>query len=249
VKRVDEFAAALALLTRLPATRLIDGRPWPDAAATVWAYPLVGALIGAAGGAIFRLAAIAGMPAGLAAVLSIAALLLLTGGYHDDGLADTVDAYGGGATVAQKLEIMRDSRIGAYGTMALIVAFALRGVALASLAPAPGAAALIAACGLGRGAIIVVLLRLQPARADGIAATLRQTPAAVVIAGLILAAAAAGLLPLRMALLCVAGAVAAGLASAALARRQVGGYTGDILGATEVVAECVILCIVASVHT
>jgi len=250
VRRWAEFVAALTLLTRLPAARLVGRGPWPGEAASVWAYPVVGALVGGVGGGTLWLAERGGLPAPLAAVLAIAATLLLTGGLHEDGLADAADGFGGGATVARKLEIMRDSRIGSYGALALIVALAIRGTALASLPPARGVAALIAAGGLGRGAVVIVLLLLRPARADGIAAaSLRRVRPAVLLAGLVAAIASTGVLPVGLALSCLVGATAAAFAVAGLAWRQVGGSTGDIFGAAEVTAECVVLCIAAGVGT
>ncbi len=248
-----ELAAALALLTRLPVGWLpvgwqLAGRPWPDPSASVWAYPVVGALVGLLGGAAILLARHVGLPPGLAALLGLAAMLLLTGALHEDGLADTADGLGGGGTVARKLEIMRDSRIGSYGALALILALALRAAALAAIPPGSLIPGLVAAGGLGRGAIVALLLLLRPARADGPAAALRHLPPGRAIAGLLLAAAASLLLPFRTALLCTMCAALAAAAVAALAKRQVGGYTGDILGAAEVVTECVVLCaVVASI--
>ena len=246
MRRWAEFVAALTLLTRLPVARLAGRTPWPGEAASVWAYPVVGALVGGIGGGTLWLAERCGLPAPVGSVLAIAAMLLLTGGLHEDGVADAADGFGGGATVARKLEIMRDSRIGSYGALALMVALAVRGTALASLPPARGMAALIAAGGLGRGAIVVMLLLLRPVRSDGVtAAALRQVRPVVLLVGLVTAITATAALPLRTALCCVVGAVLAAFAVAGLARRQVGGSTGDILGAGEVIAECVVLCIVA----
>ena len=98
-------------------------------------------------------------------------MTLATGGLHEDGLADTADGFGGGRTPGRRLEIMRDSRIGSYGAMALLSAFAVRGVAIAAIAePARVAAALVASGALGRGAILLVLRLAPPARADGLSA-------------------------------------------------------------------------------
>ncbi len=247
MRRLDELIAALTLLTRLPVSGLVGSREWPDAASSVWAYPIVGALVGGVGGIVLWIAERSGLSSAIAAILALAAMLLLTGGLHEDGLADTADAFGGGSTAARKLEIMRDSRIGSYGALALIVALGLRGAALASLPPEVGMAALIAAGSLGRGAILVVLMSLSPARADSSAAPLRQVRFHVAGIGLLLAVAVSRLLSFHAALTCIFGAAVAGLSMAAFARRQVGGYTGDVLGAVAVFAECVALVIVAGV--
>ena len=125
---------------------------------------------------------------------------------------------------------------------------ALRGVALTGLAPARGFTALVAAGALGRGAIIFLLLLLRPARADGAAAvccarsgSARQPPDCN-----LRRRRGSFVLPPPLALACVAGAALTGLAAVALARRQIGGYTGDVLGATEIAAEIVVMCIVAA---
>ena len=97
-------------------------------------FPLVGAILGAvAAGALFAAAAL-GLPPPLSAPLAITALIALTGALHEDGLADCADGFGGGATSARKLEIMKDSRIGAFGALALAIALYLRIVALALIA-------------------------------------------------------------------------------------------------------------------
>ena len=243
--RAAELAAAFTLLTRLPMpTRL--GAP-PEMARCVWAYPLVGAVVGAMTGAAYAVAAYLGIPPTLAACWAIAASLAITGALHEDGLADTADGFGGGRTRERKLEIMRDSRIGTYGALALMLALGIRVTALTALAdPWVVAPALIAAGALGRGAIVGLLAILNPARPDGLAAQLGQVPAGQVRTGLLLAAAAAFVLPLGLAGLSVWVAGMTCIAVAMVARLQVGGYTGDVLGAGAVVTECVVLTIVAA---
>lgn len=241
MRTLAEFAAALTLLTRLPAARLAAGS-WPAMADCVWAYPVVGALVGAVGGAVF---AFAPLPPAPAAVLALAAMVLLTGALHEDGAADTADGFGGGATAEDKRAIMRDSRIGSYGALTLIAAFGFRAAALAGLSHGVGAAALVAAGGLGRGAILIVLALLPPA-ADGSASPLGTRRPGALAAGLLLAAATALPLPGRPAWLAIAAALAAGLAIAWLARRQIGCYTGDVLGAASVAADCAVLAAISA---
>ncbi len=231
--RGDELAGAFMLLTRLPVARL--SRQEVPAADCVWAYPVVGAAVGAIGAAVFALARL-GLPPGIAAILAIAATILATGGLHEDGLADTADGFGGGRTTERKLEIMRDSRIGSYGALALMLSLGLRITALATIAePKAAAFALIAAGTLGRGVMLVPLWRLYPARASGLAAPLAgMTPGAACV-GLAVAAAPAILVPTTL-----IAALAAAAIVTWLARRQIGGYTGDVLGATEQFAECAV---------
>ena len=148
------------------------------------------------------------------------------------------DGFGGGRTVERKLAIMRDSRIGSFGALALVFSVLLRAAAL-GLSPHPVRAVLLAAV-LGRGAMLVPLLLLRPARTEGLAAMLGDATAGRSVAGLAITAVAAIWAP-------GAGvaALVAGLAVAALARRQIGGYTGDVLGAAEQAAECAALSLLA----
>lgn len=243
--RLAELAAALGLLTRLPVHR------WPmppDAAGftrAVWAYPLAGAVAGGLGGLGFWAAGALGLPPPLAALWSLALLLLLTGAFHEDGLADTADGFGGGRDRAARLAIMRDSRIGSYGAAALLLALGLRAAALAEIAePARVLVAMAAAGALSRGALLLPLRLLPPARADGLAAGLGRPGATPLLAALVLAAVAALLTPAPAAAVLAAGL--AGLGMTALARRQIGGQTGDVLGATAVVAECAVLSALAA---
>jgi adenosylcobinamide-GDP ribazoletransferase len=230
----DEGVGAFMLLTRLPVARLSRSEVPP--AACVWAYPLVGAVVGGIGAAVFAVAGL-GLPPVTAAILAVAATILASGGLHEDGLADTADGFGGGRTAARKLEIMRDSRIGSFGALALMLSLALRITAVASLArPGPAALALIMAGAFGRGAMLLPLWRLRPARPDGLGAALAMTSPRRLGIGLAITAAFALPAPIVLVAALVAGPV-----MTTLARRHIGGYTGDVLGATEQLAECAVL--------
>jgi len=225
------------LLTRLPVGRCAGPVRWRGEG--VWAYPVVGAVVGLIGGAAFWAAARLGLPPMLAAILAVAAQVVATGSLHEDGLADTADGLGGGADRERALAIMRDSRIGTFGVLALAMALGIRVGALAAL-PGPGAAALalIAAGMLGRGAVVGLLLALPPTRPDGLAASLGPVPLRPAAAGMALAALAAFLPHGGTAL---AGAAIAAAAMGWLAWRRIGGCTGDALGAAEQAAECAAL--------
>jgi adenosylcobinamide-GDP ribazoletransferase len=222
----EELVGAVMVLTRLPIGGL--SRPAIEPSACVWAYPLVGIFIGAVGGAVFSVGSFLTLPPLISAICAV--------GLHEDGLADTADGLGGGRSRERKLDIMRDSRIGSFGALALILSVTLRVAAASTLAqPAPVITALIVAAVAGRGAMILPLLALQPARNDGLAAPLAATSRSRLWIGLLLTTFVALLphgLPAWLA------AAAAGCFVAWLARRQIGGYTGDILGAVEQVAEC-----------
>ena len=231
MSRWAELVAATTLLTRLPVGGLVATHPPP--AECVWAYPLVGLLAGMASAAVLAALLAVGLPQPLAALWVLAVACLLTGGLHEDGLADTADGFGGGRTVERKLAIMRDSRIGSYGGLALALSLLVRATALA-ISAHPVQAAVLAAV-LGRGAMLVPLALLRPARTDGLAAMLGAARGRVAV-GLALAAPAALWSPKA-----AIGALLAAFALSALARRQVGGYTGDVLGAVEQLAECAAL--------
>lgn len=245
---VDDLRDAFQLLTRLPLGWIGEPEQPPDLKRLVWAYPVVGAVVGAIGGLAYWIAAAIGCPPVLAALWSLAVLVLVTGAFHEDGLADMADGFGGGATRERKLEIMRDSRTGSYGVIAVVLALGLRAAAIALIAePGAVAAALVVTGAASRGAIVGLLLLLPPARADGLAAAGGGPYPPAAAAGLVLAGLATIVLAPAGAILVALVAAAAGcLAVAALARRQIGGYSGDVLGATAQVAECLVLTALAA---
>ena len=243
-----DLAAALTLLTRLPAGWLFP----PDAdyapSRAVWAYPVVGVLVGMIGAVVYAACHWLGLPPSLSALWTLVGLLLATGALHEDGLADTADGFGGGRTLARKLEIMRDSRIGSYGAIALILSIALRTSALALLAdPHRVAGTLIAACVLGRCAMLLPLRLLPQARTDGMGASVARGPIwAVLLAWVLAVMAVFALLPAPRAAIALAATVLAGCGLALLARRQIGGTTGDVLGACAAGVECLVLTLCAA---
>lgn len=241
-----DLASAFTLLTRLPTGWLAAGARADRLADAVWAFPVVGAVVGAIGGAVFWVCARLGMPPAVAAVWTLASMLLVTGALHEDGLADFADGLGGGRTRERKLEIMRDSRIGTFGGLALMLSLAARGTALATLAqPSRVAVALIVAAALGRGAIGVLLLTSAPARPDGLAAELRASRfGRTALAPGIAVTVTFALLPFGAAFGATVAALMSALAIAWIAHRQLGGYTGDVLGAAVVVTECAVLSLI-----
>lgn len=238
-----DLAVAIGFFTRLPVGMLMPREPRVDLAQAVWAFPLAGALAGSSGAAAYATAAWIGLPPVLSACWSLAAMLLLTGALHEDGLADMADGFGGGRDIRRKLEIMRDSRIGSYGALALLLSSLVRIVAMAEMAaPARVCAALVASGALSRAAIVLLLLLLPPARRDGMASALHPIPRLSAIMAISLALVLAALL-LHGWMIVAASACALiiPLFLARLARRQIGGHTGDVLGACAVLTECVAL--------
>jgi len=238
---------ALALLTRLP-VRLPEAA-FARGAAAAWAWPLAGLVVAGIAGAGGALALWAGLPPLFVAALVLALQALVTGALHEDGLADCADGVWGGTTPARRLEIMKDSRIGAYGTLALILTVLARAALLASLAalgPAPFLAALVAAACLSRAAMAGVMAALPHARPGGLAAAQGRPGAPTVLLGL---AVALGLATAGLGAVSLAAAIAAmtaALGAAALARARLGGQTGDVLGASQQMAEIAVLMVLAA---
>jgi adenosylcobinamide-GDP ribazoletransferase len=205
-----------------------------DVAHASWAFPLAGALVGSAGALAYTIASGIQLPSALAAALALSATLLVTGCLHEDGLADTVDGLGGGRDRARKLEIMRDSRLGTYGACALIMSLLLRWTAVAS--------ALIAAHVAARAALPAFMRFVPPARFDGLSAQAGQPPlqsaAVAVLLGILVLPAALGLAATIISLVLATCAV---FFVARLSVRQIGGQTGDVLGALEQIIEIIIL--------
>jgi adenosylcobinamide-GDP ribazoletransferase len=245
-ERADEFKASILFLTRL---RYGPSVPVGGAAIAhaVWAFPLVGILVGLIGAVIYAFAARAGLPPWPAALLAVGATMAATGCLHEDGLADTADGFGGGSIRELKLDIMRDSRIGTYGVCALAMSILLRASALASLGrPGLVAAALIAAHGGARALLPVFMYVVPPARNDGPASAKEPPREAVIVAALL------GVLVLFFCLGLLVGLVALILLLAGagfmawLTLAQIDGQTADVLGAVEQVGEIVVL--LAALH-
>jgi adenosylcobinamide-GDP ribazoletransferase len=235
----DDLFVAARFLTR--ARIAGPHRPVADAAR---AFPLIGLGVGIIGALVYHLAAWLGLSGFLAALAAVTATILATGALHEDGLADTADGLGGGRDRAHALAIMRDSRTGAYGALALVLSVAARTGALASAA-APGWA-LLGAHGFSRALLPSILQRLEPARADGLGATAGKPRTEDVWWSLGLGALFAFIgLGLWGGLVGITLACAAVATLAGVARRRLGGYTGDILGAAQQLAE-ISLLVVAS---
>jgi adenosylcobinamide-GDP ribazoletransferase len=235
------FLVAAAFFTRLPVVPERLG-PW-RLADSAWAFPLVGAGIGLVAALALLLAQMIGLGSWPAALLSVSAGLALTGALHEDGLADTADGFVGGHDHATKLAIMRDSRHGTYGVLAIVVSVLLRVSSIAAIGDILHAGpALIAAHAASRATLPGALWRLPPARSEGVGAAAGRPGAPGIITaatiGAVIALAALG--PLRgLIALCLLGVTV--FAAAGVARRQIGGHTGDVLGALQQIGEIVML--------
>jgi adenosylcobinamide-GDP ribazoletransferase len=227
-------------LTRVP---IHTPRAVPHERVVPW-FPVAGVLIGGVVGGVA-----AGMselvPPLVAAAVAVAVGLLVTGAFHEDGLADVADAFGGGWTVERRLEILKDSRHGTYGVAALATSIVIRVACAASIvSPAALFASFVAAHALGRSAAVVAMRTAPPATESGLgvdaAATMRPVPTGVGLAGgigLVTVVSGWWVLPFM--------AIAAGGTAATvwLAVRKIGGLAGDVLGAVEQVVECLVLVV------
>lgn len=247
---------ALQYFTRLPMPALCSFDPaWLSQ--SVRYFPVAGWVVGAIGAGALWLCAKA-LPLPLAALLALAATVVATGAFHEDGLADTFDALGGHVSRERALEIMRDSRIGTYGAAALGMALLLRWQAVAALPPTTAIAALIcghSAARAGAASLMASLpyVRLEPdAKAKPVAQDLSV--------GNLLATLGAGALPIlvcvvafpRLAMALCAGGLAVALVRAGCARwlrSRLGGYTGDGLGCCEQLGEIAFLLATVAVCT
>ncbi|MBB3590956.1 adenosylcobinamide-GDP ribazoletransferase [Rhizobium sp. BK529] len=251
---VLDTARAVAFLSRIPLPPWLFAGYDGKLGRLVRVFPLAGLVIGALPALVFLFMLVFHADRLMAAFVALAVQTILTGALHEDGLADTADGIGGGKSREQSLIIMKDSRIGSYGAIALILSFALRASALAAVAreapPLAAALAIPAVAALSRGAITWHWQRLPPAKSDGLAAS-AGSPAepamqiALVSAGFataMLVWPALGLQPLVAALL---GAGISTLAFTWFIRRRLGGHTGDTLGATQQICELAAFCALA----
>ncbi|ESX25790.1 cobalamin synthase [Mesorhizobium sp. LSJC264A00] len=264
---LDDVALCLVFFTRLPLPVFdLRGRSLADA---IWAAPVAGLAVAVAGAVVYAAGVQLGLAPGPAAALALAATLLATGCLHEDGLSDVADGFGGGKTRDKKLEIMRDSRIGTYGAAALGLSMLIRWSALSQLATYGAAAlglsmlirwsalsqlanptsvlfALIAAHAASRG-LLGAFMHLAPAaRSDGLSAGAGTVSAQTAVLGAVL-----GAIPLLT--LGLGGAFAALILLAlvfsalrALCLNQIGGHTGDTIGALQQLGEITVL-LVASI--
>ncbi len=241
--RPGDIAEALTLLTRLP----VPAPDHPRGARAAWAWPLAGAGVALLAGLVGWASLGLGLPVALAAGLVLAAQIAATGALHEDGLADSADGLWGGQDRAGRLEIMKDSRIGSYGVLALGLSLGLRWSALTAIFEAGALfAPLIAAALISRAPMAVLMAALPNARGAGLAHGVGRpgqdtaTLAALLAAGLaFLVVGWAVLAPLFWAALAAIGL-------AALAKQKIGGQTGDILGAAQQVCEIAALAALAA---
>lgn len=241
-----DIPAAFTLLTRIPLP-VDHAKTGERAARAAWVYPFVGAVLGLIAGTIALTLAAIGVQTGLAAAIAIGTLMLFTGALHEDGLSDCADGLGGGTTVQRRLDIMKDSRIGAFGAAALGFAILARWSGYEAVIAVDWIWAFIAVGAASRLPMVLVMYGMLLARPGGLAATVGLVTAPVAIIAtlltLILCVASIGLLALPVivvsALIC--------LPLCYLAWRRIEGYTGDILGGCQQIAEIAALATLTTI--
>lgn len=234
------FILCLQFLTRIPVD---SGRHYSEArmAEIPRYFPLVGAIVGAVGAAVFLLAN-AWLSLSSSVLISCAATLALTGAFHEDGLADTFDGIGGGRNKSKALEIMRDSRLGTYGTLALVVALLLKITLLTELPARHIPVALVFGHALSRLSSVLVLIHGRYVRDEGTGKPVaRGLSFKSTLVSLVITAAVTVLAGLSIGSVPVMTAIVTMLAVHALLRvwieRKIDGYTGDTLGSIQQASE------------
>jgi adenosylcobinamide-GDP ribazoletransferase len=240
-------AVAVTFLTRLPVPGSGALQPGALGRSVVW-FPLVGAVVGGAVGGTRLLADLA-LPATASTALALAVGVLLTGGLHEDGLADTADGLGAHTTPERRLEIMRDPRVGTYGALALIASFVLAWSLLSSLDGLDCLLAALTAHSLARWAMPVAAVSFPPARVGGAGGLM--TVGVVQLAGATLLAAGVALASVGPveALASIGAALVVTLALGLCAVRAVGGLTGDVYGAAEKLVELAVFSVLVAFWT
>lgn len=239
--RLRDPLIALSLLTRLP-LRLPESA-FARSAEAAWAYPLVGIFTGVVVAAVGWVFLWLGLPPLVAALLALGASIIVTGAMHEDGLADCADGFWGGWDPDMRLKIMKDSQIGTYGVLALGVTGALRVTALSVILVQPFAFATILAIHVASRSIMPALMTsLEHARTTGLSKSVGTVSAATaVIAGAI---GIAALLLAGIGVWAVVLLAALSLIWRAIAKAKIGGQTGDVLGASQQIAEVTLLLFV-----
>ena len=238
---LKELHCAVMFLTRIPFIGL-----WKNdvsLARSVWAFPLVGLVVGLWGYGVFAVFNFLGFSDILSVMLAVGGQILMTGALHEDGAADFIDGFGAGRDRTRRLEIMADSRIGTYGVLGLILIIMLKISALHELIQIEkGLAAFIAVAALSRANCIIIALINSPARTSGLGVALKDLSLIRAVAGLILAQFITVIVfdPITGGLLAVI-AIVASILMAAWSFQKIGGYTGDIFGACQVFTEIILL--------
>ncbi|SFI90327.1 adenosylcobinamide-GDP ribazoletransferase [Jannaschia pohangensis] len=238
----SDLVSAIMLLTRLP----VRGTPTARAADAAWAWPLVGGGLGVIAGLLGWGVGLLGVTPAVAAAVTLVALIGMTGALHEDGLADVCDGFWGGYTPERRLEIMRDSRVGSYGVIALVLSLLLRWSLIATaLVQGHMLSTVVIAAVVSRAPMAILMRWLPAARADGLSRGSGVPSAAAAQIGILLAALVL-IGPGGHGLLAGVMVTAVLLTLGWLARTKIGGQTGDVLGACQQLCEIAVLVALTS---
>ena len=241
-----DILAALGLLTRLP-VRIDTARATARGARAAWAWPVAGIAVNGVAALAATVALALGLPVGVAALLLVTTQIVVTGAMHEDGLADSLDGLWGGWDRTRRLAIMKDSQIGTYGVLGLVLAVLLRWTLWSALLAVTLWPAALAIGALSRVPMVALSWALPPAREGGLSRSVgRPDGAALALASGLTGAIV--LLSLGWIAFPVVGSVAAvtGLWGV-IARAKIAGQTGDILGASQQLSEVAALACLCSI--
>lgn len=245
----SDIPFAIGILSRLP-IKVNQEAALKRGAAAAWAYPIVGAIVGFLGALTGWSALLLGLPNIVVAAVVLVTLIMTSGAMHEDGLADTFDGFWGGYTVERRLEIMKDSSIGTYGVLALVLSVLLRFSLILYLINVGALWTLVAVGALSRASIAVLMAKMKPARQVGLSHSVGRPRIETALLGVLIAV-FIGFVIIGGTIL--HGVFLAGLAVGALAyvaQNKIGGQTGDVLGASQQLSEIAFLAaIVASTAT
>lgn len=243
-----DVPASIGLLTRLPVR--VDGE-WATqrGAAAAWAYPIVGLIVGCIAVIGMIISTAMGLHAQVTALIGVATLTIITGAMHEDGLADTTDGLWGGWDPAQRLKIMKDSYIGTYGVLAIVLSLVMRWLLLTELVELDAGTTLIGAAMLSRTAMVGVMTWLPNARDNGLSRKVGRPSRRIagIAVGIAIIGAMGFIGDLAVGAIIVVGIVATGCG--AIANAKIGGQTGDILGAVQQITETSVMLYLVSILT
>ena len=236
----------IVFLTRIPAP------PWPKASSykiseCSWGFPIAGVLVALIGGIAFSFCSWLNLPSLVSGLVAIVTMTIATGGLHEDGLADFVDGIFGGETPKKRMEIMSDSRIGVFGTIAIIFSFICRASLITAIEkPLLVLGALTAAAAISRAMLPIIMSFSQPAKTTGIAFEFGKPSLIDWCGGIALAVFIVILSAPAAWLMCLITAVLGAVIIAWISEKKIQGYTGDSLGASQQISELFALAIITS---
>ena len=244
---LNDLLIAFHLLTRLP----LPGADWSSQsrphARAAWAYPLVGIVIGGIAALTAWIALWLGLSVPLASLIALGTMIITTGAMHEDGLADCADGFWGGWEIGRRLEIMKDSQIGTYGVLALLVILGAKWLALCQILNSAPIWTLIIAPVASRALMVPVMELLPHARDSGLSRSTGQPGQAAVWGALAIGLLALFSLGMAIGLALIAVASGSTIVLSILAKRKIGGQTGDVLGAVQSLGDTVLLITLSAV--